>query len=78
MTPLTPEQRMLEEIAGILDDFYAPIARSIDGGKKVNEDDLEPMQTCMAKLMDVWFRLRPGSSNVGIIRAAAESRRNKG
>jgi len=55
-------EQKLEEIACILDDLWEP----------------EPMQTCMSKLMGIWFQLRSGSSNVGIIRAAVESRRNQG
>lgn len=78
--PTMSDTTQLEEIACILDELYEPMARAMDGGEKVNMDDLEPMQTCFAKLLEVWFRLRPGSSNVGIIRAAGEAsqRRNQG
>ncbi len=62
------------EVVDILDDFYAPIARSIDGSKPVDMSDLKPMTACMAKLMGVWLRLRPESRDAEIVRNAATAK----
>lgn len=64
-------EKELENVAVILDKFFGPVARALDCGREVDANDLDPMQTCMAELMQVWFRLRPASSDVGLIMAAA-------
>lgn len=62
-----------EEVAEILDRFFAPVARALDEGRKVNENDLGPLKKCVTELMHIWLKLRPGSSKVGMMFAAAEA-----
>ncbi len=73
MTVTEHRELLLERVAEILDEYFAPMAKAADRGDSdgIVMSDVQPMAHCLSKLMEAWFLLRPESSEVGAMKLKA-------